>query len=275
MLGPLEASGRWRVQRGGLRSSGKLAPMQLPGTPRERLVVALDVESGAEAIALVERLSGTVGMFKVGKQLFTAEGPALVREIVGRGERVFLDLKYHDIPATVAKACVEGTRLGVSILNVHAAGGRQMLTEAVKAVDAVCASENLERPLLLAVTVLTSMDDENLAETGVAGTAAEQVVRLASLARDCGLDGVVASPLEIELIRRDVAREPFAILTPGIRPAGDAKGDQKRVLTPAEAVAAGATFLVVGRPITAAADAKAAAQRIAAEMEAAPGSASA
>ena len=249
--------------------------MQLPRTPRERLVVALDVESGAEAMALVERLRGTVGMFKVGKQLFTAEGPSLVREIVGCGERVFLDLKYHDIPATVAKACVEAARLGVSIVNVHASGGRQMLTEAVKAVDAVCASEHLDRPLLLAVTVLTSMDDANLVETGVDGTATEQVIRLARLTRDCGLDGVVASPLEIGLIRQNVPPEPFAILTPGIRPAGEAKGDQKRVMTPAEAVAAGATYLVVGRPITAAADSKAAAERIAAEMEAAPGSASA
>ena len=249
--------------------------MQLPRTPRERLVVALDVESGAEAMALVERLRGTVGMFKVGKQLFTAEGPSLVREIVGCGERVFLDLKYHDIPATVAKACVEAARLGVSIINVHASGGRQMLTEAVKAVDAVCASEHLDRPLLLAVTVLTSMDDANLVETGVDGTATEQVIRLARLTRDCGLDGVVASPLEIGLIRQNVAPEPFAILTPGIRPAGEAKGDQKRVMTPAEAVAAGATYPVVGRPITAAADSKAAAERIAAEMEAVPGTASA
>lgn len=249
--------------------------MQLPRTPRERLVVALDVETGAEALSLVDRLAGTVGMFKVGKQLFTAEGPSLVREIVARGERVFLDLKYHDIPATVAKACVEAARLGASIVNVHASGGREMLTAAVRAVDAACAEERLARPLLLAVTVLTSMDDANLAETGVTGTAAEQVVRLARLTHGCGLDGVVASPLEIELIRRDVAQEPFAILTPGIRPAGGAKGDQKRVMTPAEAVSAGATYLVVGRPITAAPDAKSAAERIAAEMEAAPDSATA
>lgn len=249
--------------------------MQLPTTPRERLVVALDVETGVEALALVDRLAGTVGMFKVGKQLFTAEGPSLVREIVARGERVFLDLKYHDIPATVAKACVEATRLGASIVNVHASGGRQMLTECVRAVDEVCAAEHLERPLLLAVTVLTSMDDANLEETGVSATAAEQVIRLARLTRDCGLDGVVASPLEIGLIRQNVASEPFAILTPGIRPAGGEKGDQKRVMTPAEAVAAGATYLVVGRPITAAADSKGAAERIAGEMEAALGSASA
>jgi orotidine-5'-phosphate decarboxylase len=244
-----------------------------PRTARDRLVVALDVESGVHALELVDALRGTVGMFKVGKQLFTAEGPDLVRRIVGHGERVFLDLKYHDIPATVAKASVEAARLGVSILNLHASGGREMIREATRAVAEVCAAERWPRPLVLAVTVLTSLDDALLAETGVEGGAAAQVVRLARLARDCGADGVVASPLEIELIRREVAAEDFVVLTPGIRPAGGDRGDQRRVMTPAEAVAAGADYLVVGRPITAAADPRDAASAIVGEMETGAGAA--
>ena len=163
--------------------------------------------------------------------------------------------------------------MGVSILNVHASGGREMLREATRAVAEVCAAERWPRPLVLAVTVLTSLDDELLAETGVPGGAAAQVVRLARLARECGADGVVASPLEIELIRREVAASDFVVLTPGIRPAGGEKGDQRRVMTPGEAVAAGADFLVVGRPITAAPDPRDAAARIVREMEAGAGAA--
>jgi len=240
-------------------------------TPKDRLVVALDVETGARALELVDALRGTVGVFKVGKQLFTAEGPSLVREIIARGERVFLDLKYHDIPATVAKACVEAARLGVTILNLHASGGREMMREATHATADFCAKERLVRPIVLAVTVLTSLDDELLAETGVEGGAAAQVVRLATLAKEAGCDGVVASPLEVELIRSEVAPEDFVILTPGIRPAGEAKGDQRRVMTPAQAFAAGSTYVVVGRPITGAADPRAAAEAIVAEMESAAG----
>jgi orotidine-5'-phosphate decarboxylase len=249
------------------------ATQSLPRTPRERLVVALDVETGAKALELVTALHGTVGMFKVGKQLFTAEGPDLVRKIVALGERVFLDLKYHDIPATVAKASVEATRMGVSILNIHASGGREMLREATRAVAEVCAAERWPRPLVLAVTVLTSLDDELLAEVGVAGGTAAQVVRLARLARDCGADGVVASPLEIELIRREVAASDFVVLTPGIRPAGGETGDQRRVMTPGEAVSAGADYLVVGRPITGAPDPRDAAAAIVREMETGTGAA--
>ena len=244
-----------------------------PRTARERLVVALDVETGDHALELVNALRGTVGMFKVGKQLFTAEGPDLVRAITALGERVFLDLKYHDIPATVARASVEAARMGVSILNVHAAGGREMLREATRAVAEACAAERWPRPLVLAVTVLTSLDDALLAETGVEGGTAAQVVRLARLARECGADGVVASPLEIELIRREVAAENFVVLTPGIRPAGEARGDQRRVMTPGEAVAAGADYLVVGRPITGASDPRDAAAAILREMEAGVGAA--
>jgi orotidine-5'-phosphate decarboxylase len=243
--------------------------------PHERLVVALDVETGIQALDLVRSLHGTVGMFKIGKQLFTAEGPVLVREIVGMGERVFLDLKYHDIPATVSKACVEAAKLGVSLLNVHASGGRVMLRDAAYALADFCAKERIVRPTLLAVTVLTSLDDELLAETGVGEPASAHVVRLASLARECGVDGVVASPLEIELIRRHVASRDFVVLTPGIRPAGAAAGDQRRVMTPAEAIAAGADYIVVGRPITAAEEPRAAAEAIAREMAEAAGAGSA
>jgi orotidine-5'-phosphate decarboxylase len=239
--------------------------------PHERIIVALDVQTAAEALALVGALRAQVGMFKIGKQLFTAEGPELVRRIVALGEHVFLDLKYHDIPATVARASIEAARLGVSILNVHASGGRAMMREATRAVADFCARERLQRPIVLAVTVLTSLDEEDLAETGVGERVAAHVVRLARLARECGADGVVASPLEIDLIRREVAREDFIVLTPGIRPAGTAHADQRRVLTPAEAVAAGADYIVVGRPITEAVDPAAAARSIRAELEARPG----
>ena len=234
--------------------------------PKDRIVVALDVETGARALELVRALRGQVGLFKVGKQLFTAEGPDLVRRIIAAGERVFLDLKYHDIPATVSRAGVEAARLGVSIFNVHASGGREMMRETAHAVADFCARERLRRPAVLAVTVLTSMDNAALAETGVPATAAEQVARLAQLAKECAMDGVVASPLEIELIRRRVAAEDFVILTPGIRPAGSSRDDQKRVMTPARAIAAGADYIVVGRPIAAAADPVEAARAIAAEL---------
>ncbi len=236
---------------------------------RKRLVVALDVESGAEALRLVRLLEQSAGMFKIGKQLFTAEGPSLVREIVGAGHRVFLDLKYHDIPATVAKACVEAARLGVAIVNLHAVGGSEMMREARARVDEACADEALVRPRLLAVTVLTSLDDTLLAEVGVPGGAAAQVVRLARLAHACGMDGVVASPREIKLVREAVRDPLFVVLTPGIRPSGGAADDQRRTMTPGEAVASGADLIVVGRPITAAADPVAAAAAIVAEMEAA------
>jgi orotidine-5'-phosphate decarboxylase len=239
--------------------------------PHERIVVALDVERRAEALALVDALRDDVGMFKIGKQLFTAEGPALVREIVGRGARVFLDLKYHDIPATVAKASIEAARLGVSIFNVHASGGRTMLAATAAALGEFCSREAIVKPIMLAVTVLTSLDDAALAVTGVEGGATEQVVRLAKLADDCGVDGVVASPLEIDVIRRNVARRDFVVLTPGIRPAGSDHDDQKRVMTPGEAYIAGADYLVIGRPITGAPDPVAAARNIASELAEARG----
>jgi orotidine-5'-phosphate decarboxylase len=232
---------------------------------KDRLVVALDVEDRASALGLVEQLSGMVGMFKVGSQLFTAEGPQLVREIVTAGERVFLDLKFHDIPNTVAGAVEAAARLGVSILNVHTLGGSEMMRAAAHAVG----DRGLmwiTRPAVLGVTVLTSMDKADLDDIGVKSDVARQVVRLAALARDSGLDGIVASPHEIRLIREEIAAERFIILTPGIRPAWSARGDQKRIATPADALGDGADLIVIGRAITEHPEPRAAAERILEEI---------
>ena len=236
-----------------------------PSNVADKIVVALDVAGRDAALHLVEQLTGVVGMFKVGKQLFTAEGPQLVREIVAGGGRVFLDLKFHDIPNTVAGAAQSAARLGVSLFNLHALGGSEMLRAAALAVQNYAAG-SAARPKVLGVTVLTSMNDASLAEVGIPRTADEMVARLARLARDAGLDGVVASPREIRLIREQVAGEDFIILTPGIRPAWSASGDQKRVATPAEAIRDGADYLVIGRAITDAKEPRAAAERILEEI---------
>ena len=235
--------------------------------PRDRLIVALDVPKADAARALVDRLSGGVGMFKVGSQLFIAAGPDLVHEIVAGGERVFLDLKFHDIPNTVAGAVASASRLGVSLVDVHGLGGRAMIEAAVGALPAMGTR-------LLAITVLTSHDEESLGEIGVNGSMAESVRRLAVLARDAGADGVVASPHEVALIR-GACGSGFLIVTPGIRPAGATAGDQVRAATPAAALAAGADYLVVGRPITEAPDPRAAADAIVREMQEPPGRAAA
>ncbi|HEV2803174.1 MAG TPA: orotidine-5'-phosphate decarboxylase [Pyrinomonadaceae bacterium] len=234
-----------------------------------KLIIALDVETAGEARRLFSLLGAQAGMFKIGSQLFTAAGPEFVRELVNGGARVFLDLKFHDIPNTVAGACREAVRLGVSLFNVHAAGGGEMMRRAADTVAETAARENLPRPALIAVTVLTSADESVLAETGVAAAAGleEQVKRLAQLAAASGMDGVVASPHEIAVVRRSVARENFLIVTPGVRPSTAAHDDQRRVLTPAEAVRAGADYIVVGRAILSAPDPLRAAQEIVAEME--------
>jgi len=221
---------------------------------RERLVVAVDLSSRDEVLRLVDSLRGAVGIFKIGLQAFMANGPSLVREIVESGERVFLDLKIHDIPNTAKHAVGEAAALGAFMTTVHAAGGDAMLR--------ACADE---RVLVLAVTVLTSLDAAELDRVGLAGTAEEAAVRLAGLAKGAGLRGVVASPLEIAPIR-EACGPGFVILTPGIRPAGSDAGDQRRTTTPREAVAAGADYIVVGRPITSAADPRSAALRIAEEI---------
>jgi orotidine-5'-phosphate decarboxylase len=226
---------------------------------RERLIVALDVPDASGARALVGKLSGRVGLFKVGSQLFTAAGPDLVRELVAGGERVFLDLKYHDIPNTVSGAVAAAAGLGVTLADVHGLGGRAMM-------EAAAAGRAATPTRLLAITVLTSHDEASLAGLGIAGPIPDAVRRLARLARESGLDGVVASPHEVSLVREACGRD-FLVVTPGIRPAGAAKGDQSRLATPAAALAAGADYLVVGRPITEAEDPAAAAEAIVREME--------
>ncbi len=229
-----------------------------------QILVALDVDTADAALALADTLRGAVGGFKIGKRLFTGYGPSIVERLVARGDRVFLDLKFHDIPNTVAGAVAAATRLGVWMVNVHASGGRAMMTAARDAADDEAATLSRPKPLVVAVTVLTSLAEESMREIGVAGGIADQVERLAALAQSAGLDGVVASPQEIGIIRRRCGAS-FQIVTPGIRSASDDKGDQSRTLTAAQALSAGASFLVVGRPIIAAADPRAAAERIAAE----------
>ena len=230
-----------------------------------RILVALDVDSSARALALADTLRGTVAGYKIGKQLFTAEGPEVVRALTARGDRVFLDLKFHDIPNTVAGAVRSAIATGAWMVNVHASGGSAMMRAAAEAAHDTAAKTGAARPLVIGVTVLTSMDEAALAEVGTTRPVIEQVVHLARLAKAAGLDGVVASPQEIAAIRTACGPD-FHIVTPGIRPAGQAgTDDQARTLTPKEAVAAGATYLVIGRPITAAANPRAAAEAIAAE----------
>jgi orotidine-5'-phosphate decarboxylase len=234
-----------------------------------KLIVALDVDSLQQARTLAKTLSGVAGMFKIGSQLFTAAGPDFVRDLVNAGEKVFLDLKFHDIPNTVAAAGREATRLGVSIFNVHGAGGSEMMKRMVEVVDETCAVEGLPRPAIIAVTVLTSANEATLAEIGFATDADAVVRRLALLAEASGLDGVVASPKEVAIVRAAVNRPGFIIVTPGVRPAGVTADDQKRVTTPREAVAAGADYIVVGRPIIQARDPARAAQDVIDEIESA------
>ena len=215
---------------------------------RKRLIFALDVGSLREAGDYVRSLSGVVGMFKVGKQLFMKTGPRVIDYIHERDGEVFLDLKFHDIPQTVARASVEATRHGVAMFNVHASGSHTMMKQTVAAVRRVCRTEKLRKPKILAVTVLTSLSRSDLKTIGVAAPVKDQVVRLAVLAEQAGMDGVVASPLEIEPIRRQCASR-FLIVTPGIRRSGDQRDDQQRTTGAAEAVARGSDFVVVGRPI--------------------------
>ena len=240
-----------------LQRSGASGFIMLAMQARDRLVVAVDVSTRDEVLALVDELHGSVGVFKVGLQAFIANGPSIVREVVRQGERVFLDLKIHDIPNTAQHAVAEEVSLGASILTVHASGGESMLRAcAAAAGDA----------LVLAVTVLTSLDAQQLSEIGFAAAPFGTAVNLARLANRAGLRGVVASPHEIVAIR-DACPSPFVILTPGIRPAGADASDQRRTMTPADAIRAGADYIVVGRPITGAKLRRDAARRIVEEME--------
>ena len=225
------------------------------------ILVALDVDTTAQALAAAHTVRGHVGGLKIGKQLFTSEGPSLVRELAARGDRVFLDLKYHDIPNTVAGAVRAATALGVWMVNVHASGGLKMMQAARQAAQE--ASRQGQRPLVIAVTVLTSMDEATLASVGVARPVTEQVGALAAMAQDAGLDGVVASPHELGVIRARCG-PTFQIVTPGIRSGPAIDGDdQARTLSAAEAMAAGANYLVIGRPILRAPDPGKAAEDIA------------
>lgn len=230
------------------------------------IIVALDVPDADRAIALAEQVSPHVGAVKIGKELFTAAGPEVVRRLRNADARVFLDLKFHDIPNTVAGAVRAATRLDVQMLTLHTLGGSAMLRAAVEAAEEAAQATGKEAPLLLGVTVLTSMDAAALEETGVSAPVEQQVERLARLAVAAGLRGLVCSPKELPLLRQ-VLRAEVQLVTPGIRPASAALGDQKRVMTPAEAMAAGANWLVIGRPITGAADPAAAAQQILVEIQ--------
>jgi orotidine-5'-phosphate decarboxylase len=230
---------------------------------KDKILVALDVETREEALRLADMLRGSVGGFKIGSRLFTAEGPSMVRALTERGDRVFLDLKFHDIPNTVATAVQAAAGLGVWMLNVHASGGTAMMQAARASAHETAAKLGVQAPLVIAVTVLTSMSQSALQETGVPIDLIDQVLRLAELARDAGLDGVVASPRETAAIRRRCGAD-FAIVTPGIRggAAAATKDDQERTMSPADAVAAGSSYLVVGRPIIGASDPREAAQKI-------------
>ncbi len=213
-----------------------------------KVIVALDFPATEPALALLDQIDPAQCRVKIGKEMFTRAGPAFVEQVAGRGYQIFLDLKYHDIPNTVASACAAAADMGVWMMNVHASGGRKMMTAAAERLAGL-----QSRPLLIGVTILTSLGQDDLAEIGYPGTPADNVLRLAALAEDSGLDGVVCSPLEVEPLRRERG-QAFHLVTPGVRPAGASVDDQKRIMTPGDAIRAGASYLVVGRPITAAAD---------------------
>lgn len=231
---------------------------------KEKIIVALDVASADEARTVISELKGQVGAFKIGLQLFTACGANFVKEVAGDGAKIFLDLKFHDIPVTVAKASVEIARLGVWMFNIHASGGREMISRTTELVSETCEREGLLKPKIIGVTVLTSSDQEMLHEVGIDKSVEEQVLRLARLSQTSGLDGVVASPNEIRLITSGLKDDDFLIVTPGVRLGGVENDDQKRVMTPGRAVSLGASYLVIGRPIM---DAESRSERVKAMIE--------
>ncbi len=232
---------------------------------KDRIVFAMDVGRFSDAQRFVSLLKDRIGLFKVGKQLFTHAGPKVVDMIQQKGQRTFLDLKFHDIPNTVAKASEEATKLNVAMFNVHALGGLEMMRAAVEAARQTAKESGVKKPTVLAVTVLTSLDNHALKEVGIQGPVDKRVERLARLAQKGGLDGVVASPQEIQIIRKACGKD-FVIVTPGVRPGASAKNDQKRVMTPRQAIEAGADYLVIGRPIQQAKDPVEAVERIIEEI---------
>lgn len=244
-----------------------IAAATRPLSTRERIIVALDVESADQARSIINELGSRVGAFKIGLQLFTAVEPDVVREVSATGVKVFLDLKFHDIPNTVAKAAVEAAKLGVWMFNVHTAGGSEMMKRTANEVGEYSSKTGVVKPLVIGVTVLTSSDAGTLTETGFTGDIEKQVVRLAQLAKSSGLDGVVASPREVMAIRDAVEDRSFITVTPGIRPIEATTNDQKRVTTLREAIAKGADYVVIGRPITQAKDRVAALETMIAEAE--------
>jgi orotidine-5'-phosphate decarboxylase len=233
---------------------------------KDRIIFALDLAYFEDARRFVELLKDRIGLFKVGKELFTHAGPKVIDMIHQKGQRAFLDLKFHDIPNTVARACQEATRHQVAMLNIHAMGGLEMMQAAGEATREMAKKLEIPKPVVLAVTVLTSLNNDSLGEVGIDTPVEKQVSRLARLAQKAGLDGVVASPREIELIRKECGQD-LVIVTPGIRPAYASQDDQKRVMTPREALKAGADYLVIGRVIQQAKDPVEAVKRIVEEME--------
>jgi len=234
---------------------------------KSRIIVALDVETADEARKIIGEIGEEVGAFKIGLQLFTSAGASFVRETVEKGIKVFLDVKFHDIPNTVAKASVEVARLGVWMFNIHALGGGEMMRRTVESVAEFCEKENLKKPKIIGVTILTSSNQETLREIGIEREVNRQVLNLALLAAKCGLNGVIASPQETSLIRQSIESQDFLIITPGIRPGFATNDDQKRVMTPKEAIFQGANYLVVGRPILQSEDKLKAVKSILAEIE--------
>lgn len=234
---------------------------------KDKIIVALDVENAKEAREIIKEIGGEVGAFKIGLQLFTSAGASFVREAVETGNKIFLDVKFHDIPNTVAKASVEAARLGIWMFNLHALGGSEMMRRTNEEVGEFCEKEHLEKPKIIGVTILTSSNQESLSEIGIEREIKSQVVNLAQITAKCGLDGVVASPQEIAEIRENNRDEEFLIVTPGIRPSFATNDDQKRVMTPKQAVELGANYLVIGRPITKAQDKLSAVQKILEEIE--------
>ncbi len=248
--------------------------LELQRDMKDRIIVAIDLPTADQAIKAIDSLEGEVGAFKIGLQLFSAEGPSFIRQLVDNGTRIFLDVKYHDIPITVAKAAVEVARLGVWMFNVHILGGSEMIRATVDSVSEFCEANSIPKPKIIGVTVLTSANQATLSEIGIEKPINEEVISLARIASANGLDGVVASPIEAGIIRKEIRDSEFNIVSPGIRPSeaqlaiGSVKGDdQKRIMTPKKAIENGSDYLVIGRPILNAVDPKRAVRDIVSELE--------